>query len=64
MYVCMYVCVDVSENDSVLTVHSIDLKFDVYITGYCRTNPIDFGECRMHRFLRSTKKNFHALRPM
>ena len=22
---------------------SIDLKFDMYITGYRRTNPIDFG---------------------
>ena len=29
-------------------VHSIDLKFGMYIAGRRRTNPIDFGEYRMY----------------
>ena len=37
--------------------HSIVLKFDMHITDFRRTHPIDFGECRMHSFFyRSTKK--------
>ena len=43
MYVCVYVCMYVSEHDSVSTVDSIELKFGMYITGHRRTNPIDFG---------------------
>ena len=46
-------------------VHSIELKFDMYIIGHCRTNPIDFGECRTCSFFyRSTKKISYTLRPL
>ena len=60
MYVCVCacVCVYVSEQDSVKTVHLIELKFREYITRYRRTNPIDFGECQMHSFLQECKKEF------
>ena len=36
----------------------------MYITGHRRTNPIDFGGCRMHRFLQEYKKVSYTLRPM
>ena len=39
-------------------VNSIELKFGMYITGQSRTNPIDFGECRMYSFLQEYKKEF------
>ena len=39
-----------NEQDSVLTVHSIQLKFGMDITDRCRTNPTDFGECRTWSF--------------
>ena len=38
------VCVYVSEHDSVYTVHSIELKFGMYIAGRRQTNTIDFDE--------------------
>ena len=49
MYACMcvYVCVYVSEHDSVL---SIELKFGMYIAGRRWRNPIGFGEYRMNIF--------------
>ena len=55
---CMYACVYVSEHDIVWTVHSIELKFGIDITGHRQTNPIDFGEYRMNRFLQECKKVF------
>ena len=55
----MGVCVYVSEHDRVWTVHSVELKLGVYITGHRRTNPIDFGEYRMKSFfLQECKKKF------
>ena len=30
--------------------HSIKLKFGMYIAGHRRANPIDFGDCRMYSF--------------
>ena len=42
--------------------HSIDLKFGMYIIGHRQRNTIDFGEYRMHSFFfRSTKKNSYTL---
>ena len=39
--------------------HSIELKFGVYITDHRRTNPIDLGECQMYSFfLQEYKKEF------
>ena len=56
MYVCAY------EHDSV---YQIELKFGIDIIVYRRTNPIDFGECRMHSFFdRSAKNNSYTLWPM
>ena len=50
---------------SIQMVHSIELKFGMYITSYRRTNPIDFGEYQMNSFFySSTKKNSYTLRPM
>ena len=43
-------------------VHSIEFKFSMYITGYRRTNPIDFGEYEINSFF--SKKNSYKLRPM
>ena len=37
-------------------VHSISLKFDMYITGHYQMNPIDFGEFRMHSFITGVQK--------
>ena len=43
--------------------HSIELKFGMYVTDHRRKNSIDFGDCRMHSFFHwSTKKN--TLRPI
>ena len=58
VYVCVYVCVCmyVSEHDSVWTVHSIEFKFGMYITGHRRTNPTDFDEYRVNAFLQEYKK--------
>ena len=50
--------------------HSIELEFGMYITDHRRTNPIDFGECRIYSFfigvqkkstysLRSVKSNYY-----
>ena len=58
----MYVYV--SEHDSILTVHQIELKYGMYITGYRRTNFIDFGEYRMIFFYRSARKISYTLWPM
>ena len=53
------------KGSSIQAVHSIELKSGMHITGHCRTNPIDFGKCRMHSFFyRSTKKISYTLRPM
>ena len=52
----MYVCVHLSEHDSVKTVHSFELKLGMSIISYRRTNPLDFGECRMHSVLQEYKK--------
>ena len=61
----MCVCMHVSEHDSVLPVYPIELKFGMYMTGHRRTNPTDFGKCRMYSFFyRSTKKNPYTLRHM
>ena len=38
------------------TVNSIELKFDMYITGHRRTNPINFGEYRMNSFFTDVQK--------
>ena len=54
----MYVCVYVSEHDSVKTVNSMVFKFGMYITGHRRTNPIGFAEYRMKIFLQEYKKEF------
>ena len=41
-----------NEHDGVYTVHSIEFKFDIHITGYRRTNTIDFGEnCKKKKVL-------------
>ena len=56
MYVCVCACVYVSEHDNVSTVHSIELKIRMHITGHCRTNPIDFDEHLMNSFLTRLKK--------
>ena len=46
-------------------VHSIEFKFNMYITGHRRMNPIHFGEDQMDNFFyRSTKKNYYTLWPM
>ena len=49
----MHVCERkrVNEHDSVLKVHSIELKFGMHITGERRTNPLDFGECRIYMYI-------------
>ena len=47
-----------NEHDNVQTVHSIKLKFGMYITGLRRTNFIDFGECQMHSFFTGVQKRF------
>ena len=52
MYVCMYV----SEYNSVKTIHSIEFKFGMYITGHRWTNPIDFGEYWMNSFFTGVQK--------
>ena len=36
-------------------VHSIELKFSMYITYHYKANPIDFGECRTHSFFIGVK---------
>ena len=54
----MYVCLRKSKHDSVEGVHSIQLKFDMNITGHRRTNPMDFAECRMHNFFTGVKKKY------
>ena len=41
---------------SIQIVHSIELKFGMYITGHRRTNPINFGEYPMNRFFTGVKK--------
>ena len=56
MYVCLYMYVN--EHDTIQTVHLIEFKFDMYNTRQRRINPIDFGECRIHRlfFTRTQKR--------
>ena len=52
----------VSEHVSLKMVHSIELTFNMCITGCCRTNPIDFAQCMIYSFFyRSTKSNSYAL---
>ena len=41
---------------SIQMVHSIELKFGMYITSHRRTNPIDFGEYRMNSFFTGAQK--------
>ena len=61
----MCVCVYKSEQDSALTVHSFEFKFDMYVTGHRRTNFINFGECFIHSFFyESTENNSDTLRPI
>ena len=36
----------------------IMLKFGMDIADYCRTNPIHFGECRMHSLFTGVEKEF------
>ena len=59
--VCIYVCMSISEHDSVKTGHSIELTLRMYITGHRRTNSIDFNKCRMYIYiyiLQECKKEF------
>ena len=50
---------------SVQMVHSIKLKFGMYIVGHRPTYCVEFGEFRINSFFyRSTKKNFYTLQPM
>ena len=49
-------CVYVSEHDSVQTMHAIEFKFGMYITGHHRTNSIDFGEYLMNSFSTGVQK--------
>ena len=45
--------------------HSIELKFGMYIISHCLTYCVEFGEFRINSFFyRSTKKNSHTLQPM
>ena len=41
---------------SIQTMHSIELKFGMHITGHRRMNPIDFGEYRMNSFFTGVQK--------
>ena len=47
---------------SIQIVHSIELKFGMYIIGHRSTNCIDFGEYRMNSFLQEFKKEFLYIR--
>ena len=49
---------------SIQIVHSIELKSGIHITGLRRTNSIDFGECRMHRFLIELQLRIHFCFPL
>ena len=53
-FLCAGVRVYLSEHNSILTVRSIYLKFDVYIINV----PVDFCVCRMHSLLQECKKNY------
>ena len=64
MCVCAYVCVYVSEHDSIYMVHSIQLKFGMHIKGHRRTNPYDLVKVGLIVFYKSSKMNFYSLRPM
>ena len=51
-------CVSVSEwSHSIWRVHSIQLKFGMYIIGHRQKNSIDFGECKMHNFFAGAQKS-------
>ena len=60
----MYVCVHVSEHYSAKTVHSIELRFGMYITGHRFTYCVDFNEFKIKFFYRRPKRNFCTLEPM
>ena len=50
---------------SIQMVHSIELKFGMYITVHCRTNSVDFGENRMNSFFfTGVRNNSYTLRIM
>ena len=50
----------VSEHDSVETVYSMELQFGMLSRR--RTNPVDFGECRIHNFI--SRRNSYTLHPL
>ena len=53
------------KGSSIQTVHSIELKFYMYIIGHHWMEATDFGEFLMHSFFNwSTKKNSFTLWPM
>ena len=51
------------KGSSIQTVHSIELKFGIYIISHHRTNLTDFCEYRIHSFLQEYKKEFLYIRP-
>ena len=57
IFTVMYVVYEhVREHDNVHILHSIDLKFCMYIIGYRHTTSIDFAGCRTYRFFHSIIK--------
>ena len=44
------------KSSSIQMVHSIELKFGMYITGHRRTSPVDFGEYWMNSFFTGVQK--------
>ena len=50
IFVCKCARVYVSEDDTVLMLHLVELKFFIYDIGHRRAIPIDFDECRINRF--------------
>ena len=66
MYVCVCVCVCVWVN-TITSKWCIRLYLNLIciITGHHRTNPVDFGDCRMYSFFfRSKQKNYYTLWPI
>ena len=58
MNACVCVCVrtHLSERDSVLKMHWIELKFQMQVIGLRWTNPIDFSVSRMYSLFTGVKK--------
>ena len=55
-----------SKCSSIQMVHSIELKFSMYIIGHRLTYCIDFAELKINSFFfyNSTKNNSYALQPV